>query len=352
MIITIDASRLATTQQPTGVEVYCQAIIKGLLRKSNAIIIYTFRIIPDLPQTSQKILSWSLKKFWSQFRLGLELLIHPPDVFFSPGYVIPFLALLNKKTKKIVTIHDVAFIHLPHSYSIFQRYFLKLTTHQAVKHADKIITPTQATKNDLIRHFNCPSKKIVVTYFGQQQSVISNQQSVNKKKQILYIGRIEDKKNISNLIKAFKIFHQQYPDYKLVLAGKPGVGFQSIKTLIQEHKFINYCGYISTKEKDYLLQTSSALVLLSKYEGFGFPLLEAFGYQLPVLASDIPVLREIGQSACLFVQPDNISEIAKKLESIIINKELRQQLIQAGQQRLQFFSWQECIDQTWQVLNS
>ncbi len=350
MIITIDASRLLTPK-PTGVELYCWAIIKGLLKKIDNLVLYTPRFIPDLPSDKQKILSWRVKKVWSQLRLGLELLICPPDVFFSPAYVIPFLALLNNKTKKIVTIHDVAFIYLPQSYGLFQRYFLKFTTHQAIKYAYKIIVPTQTTKNDLIEYFNCPEEKIKVTYFGYQRQISHRSSSlVNKKKQFLYIGRVENKKNISNLINAFKIFYQQHPDYKLILAGKPGKGFNKIKVLIDKYKFIDYRGYISAEEKDFLLKSSSALVLLSKYEGFGFPILEAFDYQLPVLAADIPVLREVGGEACLFAPPSDLSVIAKKMESIIINKELRQSLIQTGQERLLLFSWAHCIKQTQQIL--
>ncbi len=361
MLIAIDASRLTTTRQPTGVENYCQAVISGLLKQDAAgqIILYTPRPIPSLPHSRQKILSWPFSKLWSQLRLAWELLIHPPDVFFSPAYVIPFLALLNRKTKKVVTIHDVAFIHLPASYSFWQRYFLTLTTRQAVKHADKIIVPTQTTKNDLIKYFNCPAEKVKVIYLGYYNTP-ANQHSAHPKpagklkrqKQVLYLGRLEDKKNILQLIQAFALFHQKHPDYKLILAGKPGVGFKKIKPLIDQHTFIDYRGYINEATKNHLLQSSLALVLLSKYEGFGLPVLEAFANQLPVLASDIPVLREVAGQACLFAQPDDSFDIAKKLESIIINKELRQQLIDSGLQRLRLFDWQVCARQTWKILNN
>jgi glycosyltransferase involved in cell wall biosynthesis len=353
MLIGIDASRLITTRQPTGVETYCRAIISGLVKSvgGERLILYTPELIAGLPRTRQKILRWPLGKLWSQLRLGGELLFSPPNVFFSPGYVIPFLALLNKTIKKIVTIHDVAFVRLPASYSFAQRYFLKLTTRQAVKHADKIIVPTRATKHDLINYFNCPPDKIEVTYFGYKPRPVNIRPALTRKKQILYLGRLEDKKNIPQLIRAFKIFYQTHPAYRLILAGKPGIGFKGIQPLIARYKFIDYRGYVPAAEKQELLQNSTALVLLSKYEGFGFPLLEAFSYQLPVLASDIPVLREVGQSACLFAHPDNPSEIAKKLESIIINKELRQQLILAGQQRLKQFDWEACVKKTRRILN-
>jgi glycosyltransferase involved in cell wall biosynthesis len=366
--ISIDASRLITTDKPTGVEVYCENIIQGLLTKSNDLILYTPKLIHNLPKEKQKVLSWPAKFLWSQIRLALELLIHPPHVFFSPGYVLPFLVLLNRKTKKVVTIHDVAFVHLPESYSAPQKWFLKLTTRQAVKFAYKIIVPSQATKNDLVKYFNCRENKIEVTYFGLKENlsrgaqttgdskidashgILRSAQDKLPQKQILYIGRVEDKKNIGNLIKAFKIFNQKYPDYKLILAGKAGVGFANLKLQIANCKFIDYKGYINQQEKEQLLRESSCLVLVSKYEGFGFPLLEGFNYALPVLAADIPMLREIGQNACLYVKPDSIQDIAEGLEQIIGDNQLRQKLIQAGQLRLKDFSWQSCIEQTYQIL--
>lgn len=347
MPIAIDSSRLLT-KNPTGVEVYCQNIIKGLLVKSNDLILYTPRLIPDLPKKNQRILSWPFKKFWSQIRLGCELLIHPADVFFSPGYIIPFLALLNKKIKKIVTIHDLGFIYTPESYSFFQKWFLMLTTQQAVKYAHKIITPTKATKDDLIKYFNCPAEKVAVTYFGHRQELtVHRKQFYERKKQILFLGRIEEKKNINYLIKAFQIFYQKHPDYKLILAGKPGYGFKNIQYQISNSQ---YLGYISEEQKKQLLSESSCLAFISKHEGFGFPLLEAFSYDLPVLAADIAVLKEIGAAACLYANPNSIADIAQKLEKITTDQNLRQELIQRAKARLNDFDWQKCINKTWQAV--
>jgi glycosyltransferase involved in cell wall biosynthesis len=94
------------------------------------------------------------------------------------------------------------------------------------------------------------------------------------------------------------------------------------------------------------------LVLVSEYEGFGLPLLEAFSYNLPVLASNIPILKEVGQSACLFVDPKSPLDIAQGLEKITQDNGLRQDLITQGQLRLKDFSWQTCTDQTLKILNA
>ncbi len=350
MTITIDASRL-TTKKPTGVERYTKAIIKGLLEKDSSLLLFTPRLIDTLPRGVQKILAWPIKKLWSQLRLGFELIFNPPRVFFSPSYTIPFLALLNHKTKKIVTIHDIAFMHLPQSYSWTQRQFLKLTTRQSVKYAHKIITPTQATKNDLIKYFNCPAGKIEVTYFGADAHIFSSE-STSRKKQILYLGRIEDKKNIANLIDGFNVFNQKHTDYQLILAGKPGIGFDFLKAGIEKNKNINYLNYVDESKRQELLSQANCLVLVSKYEGFGLPLLEAFSFNLPTLASDIPVLREVGQDACFYVDPNSSQAIAQGLEKIIIHSNFRQTLVRAGKERLNFFSWQSCVDKTYSILKA
>ena len=97
------------------------------------------------------------------------------------------------------------------------------------------------------------------------------------------------------------------------------------------------------------MQESSCLVLISKHEGFGFPVLEAFSHNLPVLASDIPVLREIGQDGCLYANPKSPQDIAQKLEKITQDQNLRQNLIHQGQTRLENFDWQKCVEKTWQT---
>jgi len=166
---------------------------------------------------------------------------------------------------------------------------------------------------------------------------IATQNVTGRQKQILYIGRLEEKKNISNLIKAFEIFNKKYPEYKLILAGKAGYGFKSVKCQMSNVKCL---GYITDEKKYELLSESACLVLISKQEGFGFPILEGFDFKLPVLASDIPVLHEVGADACLYTNPVSAQDIALGLEKITQNDELRKDLVAKGSQRLKLFNWQ------------
>jgi len=167
------------------------------------------------------------------------------------------------------------------------------------------------------------------------------QETKNKKKQILYIGRIEAKKNIINLIKAFNIFNQKYSSYDLILAGKVDKDYVNKNIDLFNTSNIKLLGYISDKKKFRLLRESRCLAFLPFEEGFGIPILEAFDFNLPVVCSDIKVLRETGGEACIFVDAKNINQIAENLEKIISDKNLRNNLIEKGKQQLEKFSWQK-----------
>ena len=103
-------------------------------------------------------------------------------------------------------------------------------------------------------------------------------------------------------------------------------------------------GYISEEKKRELLFESAALVLVSKEEGFGFPILEAFDFGLPVVASDIPVLREIGGDACVYVNPCSPEDIARGLATVIVGADHELPIIQKGRERLKDFSWQKTAE--------
>lgn len=365
MFIAIDASRSIDSLQKTGVEVVSDEILKTInsqLTTNNAkIIYYTPEKISWLPAEKQKILEWPFKFLWTQIRLSLAIIKDQPNALFIPAHTIPWF----HPQKTFVIIHDVAFIKQPEiyskkhiaenspfallfkigtfiktlgEYSTTEFDYLKYSTEQAVKKSYKIFVPTAQVKQDLIQHFKANPEKIIVAPHGyttknRQSSVVSRQP------QILYIGRIEEKKNILNLAGAFQIFNQKHPEYTLVLAGKPGHNFENLKLKIKNLKFL---GYVTNEQKYKLLNESSCLTLISRDEGFGIPLLEGFDFNLPVLASNIPVLKEVGgSSACLYTDPYNPAQIADDLEKIIFDDKLRQELIKNGRDRLKEFDWQK-----------
>ena len=364
MALGIDASRSVKTIQKTGVELVSDELLKTISNQQPAIsnleiIYYTPSKIDWLPAENQRILRWPFKFLWTQIRLAWELIFHPPEKMFFPVHAMPFLLIASYQlgvTNYFRIIHDIAFKKQPKLYSFRQRMILNLDLSLAKKLCAKIFVPTQAVKDDLLKYTKTNPEKIIITPWGYT-SINNKQQTVNnRKKQILYIGRVEAKKNIEILIKGFQLFSQEHPDYQLILAGKideqfkknhnslfPSLGKRSGAGTI--HNSIELLGFVSEDKKQQLLGESAALVLVSKEEGFGFTLLEAFDFGLPVVASDISVLHEVGGDACEYVNPNSPEAIASGVEKIITDKNLSSKLITAGHERLKFFNWSKTTEQ-------
>jgi len=368
MKIGIDTSRY-TTETATGVEWYSYHIINGLISESlkheeTKVVLYSPREIniPKELEHPKKIIKKIIpaKRFWTLIKLSLEMRKNPPDVLFVPSHVLPLI----RPAYSVITIHDTAFKYLRKSYLPHQYFYLDWSTKYAVKKAGKIIVPSQATKEDLIKLYNCAPDKIEVVYHGYKEPKKIDIKEVpeslklfgfgeNQFPYIFFVGRLESKKNLSNLIKAFKIFSESKPEFRLVLAGKRGIGFERIfKTVKKLHleEQVIMPGYIDETEKAYLYKNCSMFAFPSLYEGFGLPILEAFSFGKPVLTSHVSCLPEIAKDAACYVDPFDPEDIARGLDKIIIDKDYSKKLIVSGKERLSHFSWEKSVKQTFDVL--
>ncbi len=359
MLIGVDASRSVSTIQKTGVEKVSDELLRQFVNFQNKevrFIFYTPQETGWLPHESQRILNWPFKFLWTQVCLAWELIFHPPDIMFFPVHAMPlclfFAHDVQKNTRYYKIIHDIAFKKQLQVYSFKQRMILNLDLWLAKKICTKIFVPSEAVKDDLLQHTKIKPEKIIVTHWGHKtlNNKFGIMNYVERKKQILYIGRVEEKKNITNLIKAFEIFHAKNSAYKLILAGKVDERFKMSNVEFpmsnqyqnsNEDSGVIFLNYVSEEKKHELLRESAVLVLVSKEEGFGIPLLEAFDFGLPVIASNIPALKEVGGEACLYVNPDFPEEIACGLDKIINQGKTQQALIMAGQERLKEFEWEK-----------
>ncbi|MCK4592119.1 glycosyltransferase family 4 protein [Candidatus Parcubacteria bacterium] len=359
MKIGIDASR-AFIEKKTGTEEYSYQLIKNLTKidiSPYQIFLYVknnSKIDFDLPKNFivKKI---CYNKLWTQFGLSLEMKKNTVDTLFVPSYSIPIIHPKNT----IVTIHGLEFKHYPESYSLKEKFFLELNTLISVKWSSKIIVPSESTKKDLIRFYGVESDKVKVVYHGtrimNQESRIKNQE--NHKFNILFIGRLEKRKNLVNLIKAFELFKKRYTlhvaRYTLILAGKEGFGFEEIKKAIQESPFskdIILKNYVTEKEKDELYKKADLSILPSFYEGFGLPVLEAMSYGVPVICSNTSSLPEIAGDAALLVDPNNIEEIAEAINRIFSDDNLKKEMDRKGFENVKRFSWKKCVKETLDTL--
>lgn len=363
MEIAIDASRYKA-DGATGVEWYSWHIINALRkefahRKSGDRLVLYSREPFSLSDAEVRVLE--AKRFWTVRALSREIQNNPPDVLFVPSHTLP----RHLPKRSVITIHDVAFRYLRKSYSFFQYHHLHGSTKFAVKHADKIIVPSVATAEDLSVFYNCPSEKIVQINHGFspppsagdkifEESEVFKYFKINPQmKYVLFVGRLESKKNLCRLVRAFSVFQKRHPDYKLVLAGKRGVGFQEILRTVRElnmgHSVI-MPGYITEEEKHALYKHCRVFAFCSLYEGFGLPILEAFYHGKPVLTSNLSSMPDVGKDAVLYVDPYDAACIAEKIEILAQGDDYVEELVNEGRERLKDFTWSEAAKKTLDTL--
>jgi glycosyltransferase involved in cell wall biosynthesis len=362
-MIYIDASRYGNTDKKTGVENYSYFLINELVKLMPDGITL---IAPKKNPLNVRQIIIPFPRLWTQIRLSFEIIINKKiDNLFVPSHVLPLIC----PKKSAITIHDVAWRRLPESYGLFSKWYLEWTTEFAVRHAEKIIVPSETTKNDLIDFYKAEHQKIHVIPLGFQpprhsadengtEEVIGKWKSdctaggLKIKNYFLYVGRIEHKKNTDTLIKAFSLFAENNADIKLALAGFPGKGGAEIINSIPDSvkNRIIITGYVSEKEKDALMKNALCFVFPSRYEGFGLPLLEAMSAGLPIIASKIPAFYEIAKENALFFNPSDAKELAGLMNKIATDKNIARLITARHTDTLKKYSWEKCARKTLDIL--
>ena len=355
MRIGLEATR-ANKKMKTGTEWYAWHLLqqfKKIDTPHKFVVYYNEDLEPELKSAPDgftfKKLPFNFKKGWTHIKLSKELITNPVDKFFATNAVPLFT-----KGEVIVTIHDLGFLRNPKLYHPLERIYQKLSHKLAIAKADKIITISETTKQDIIRFFPKAKDKIKVIHLGfnkESFKVLSEREKheVRDKLElpdnyILYIGRLETKKNIQNLIKAYKKSKRQWP---LVLAGRPGnYGYDEIQKLAKGEDDIILLGYVSQKNYEKLIGAASLFVLPSKFEGFGIPLLEAMASGVPIACSNIPTCKEVAKDCALFFDPNKVEDIQEKIDRLVEDKHLKQILTYKGIDRAKQFSWGKCARET------
>ena len=225
--------------------------------------------------------------------------------------------------------------------------------------AKTVIAVSNNTKKDLMRLYKVPEGKIEVIYEGvNQEFPISNFQfptkSQIKEHHLLFIGRLEKRKNIEGIVSAFEILKEKHKIlHKLILAGKFGYGAESIKNKIEHSKHkadIILPGFVKDEEKGELIKNADAFLFPTFYEGFGLPILEAQNMGVPVVTSNISSLPEVGGDSVLYTDPYKPESIADAAFRLISDKGLKDDIVGKGHENVKRFSWKKCADETARIL--
>ncbi len=392
MIIGIDASR-ANIRERTGTEQYSFQIIRHLtsIDRDHRYVLYVNAApLEELrslgPHVTVRVLNWAPRLLWSQLRLSWEMLVHPPDVLFVPAHTIPIIH--PKRT--VTTVHDIGFernvalygnrqiggrgligmlLNIAVRIVTFGRYsnseldYHRWSARFAASHASHLLTDSEFTKRDIIEHYHVDPSHISVVYLGFDASVYRRPSAEITERTLsqhgvtapylVFVGRLEKKKNILALIEAFDTAKKLIPTLSLVLIGKAGLGWEEAETYLREHdleRSVNVLGWQPNETAIALIAGATAMVFLSEFEGFGLPLLESFAIGTPVIASDRGSIPEVGGNAALMVDPHDAASVARVIYSVHTDPSLRNKLINLGRERTQKFSWDTAARQTLAVL--
>lgn len=292
-------------------------------------------------------------------RYSLLNFVNRFDVVHGPDFKIPFA---NAK-KKVVNIHDLAsFINN----GFMSKDFAELTKKKvltSIKKADRILTISNAIKNQLESEYPETKDKITNIYLGVDKNIrnvsnVEKRESARKKYNlpdsfILFVGNLETRKNILTLLKAFsKLIHEQGFNHQLVLVGKPGFGFELINNFIEENNLfdrIKLIGWVDEGDLYTIYSLADLFVFPSFYEGFGLPIIEAMKCKLPVLLSDIPTNHEIAQNAANYFQTSDEDDLARQILKLLNDSQRKDELIEKGYERSLFFNWRKTATETLSV---
>ncbi len=364
MHIGIDGSR-AFLKRRTGIEEYAYQVIASLRSelRSEEVTLY---IRGDQSVSFEVPKNWRIKKlralrFWTQVRLSLEMLLSPPDVLFVPAHIVP---LIHPK-RTVVTIHGLEYEIFKDSYSFLARLYMRYSIRFSCKAASRIVAVSESTKRDLMRLYGIRGNKIEVIYEGISASLIDQPLPVTphsaflgegtreaKKPYLLFIGRLEERKNIVRIIKMFEILKREHGiPHTLKLAGKPGFGYGKIQEALRGGgREIEELGYVHEEEKGDLMKNADIFLFPTLYEGFGLPVLEAQALGVPVITSLTSSLPEIAGGGALFVDPLRPTDMAEKTWRLISEKVLRDDIIAKGHENARRFSWERCAESLSRVL--
>ncbi len=297
-----------------------------------------------------------LRLVWEQSMLPLMARRYALDLLHSPVFVAP-LAL---PCASVVTILDMTWFSLPEQHTRTKGAYFRSMIPRSIRRATRVLAISEATRQDIISVIGTPAKRVTVTHLGVDLDRFrpdAAQSRIGEIKarygihqpSVLFVGKLEPRKNLPVLIEAFSSIAQEFPEHQLVLAGNPGWDYETIyeaatRTPCAER--IRFTGFVGEDDLPMLYAGADLFVYPSSYEGFGFPVLEAMACGAPVITSDVSSLPEVAGDAGLLIDPRDVDALAMAMRRVLADSELRQQMRARGLEQARRFTWEETAQHT------
>lgn len=325
------------TQKLTGVQRFAIEVSKLLrIAMPSVVFVAPANIIhQDIAQQLQvKIIGKHTGVIWEQYDLPRFLNKNRKPLLVNFCNAAPLLY-----HNQIATIHDMAFMVNPDWFSKNFVRFYKFLIPRIAQRAKFILTVSEFSKREILKYLSVDAQKIGVVHNSiTHLPVASLAQTESYGKYVLVVGSIDKRKNIKKLIEAFKLIPDK--ELKLLIAGDISSIFNYGEGDLNINEQMFLLGRVSDEQLCYLYKNALMFVYPSLYEGFGIPPLEAMNYQCPTIVSDIPSLREVCGIGSLYVNPDDVNDIAEKIILLANDEFLRNQLNERASVNLKKYSWQ------------
>lgn len=346
--------RSCLTRTYTGIGRYTANLLKGLsqIDSGNHYYLYVRKSPFNFKKKAPSVAAPNFIVKSDLFNRGLKKTLGPIDIYHSPS---PDKLDIDCD-KIIVTVHDLIYKTYPRGHT---RETIQTTEEQfqhIVKKASKIICCSKSTMNDLKRFFSVSQERLALVYESIDRDYFSPLREDEQEQArevirtkgikgpfILFVGTIEPRKNLDNLLRAY-FFLREKKQFtgQLVVAGAQGWLSEGISKLVDQLKLrdhVVFLGYVANELLRYLYNQTEVFVFPSFYEGFGFPILEAFHCAAAVVTSNVSSCPEIASDAALLVDPRSPQAIAEGIAKIIDDKNLKAQLKQKALKRAAAFSF-------------
>lgn len=287
-------------------------------------------------------LSRKLPAYWRSFGITGELIQQQVDIFHGLSNELPLTIHKAKAVKKIVTIHDVIFLKHKDQYSAIDRQIYDYKTRYAARNADRIATISEETKQDLVRFYNIPDKKIEVIQPSCSPSFYKEVSFAEKEKvkakyklpasYILNVSSFFTRKNHRAIVEALDKIKDK-TDAHVVFIGGQGNIKEEIVALIREKNLDNRIHLLSgvgNEDMPAIYQQAAAFVYPSYYEGFGIPILEALYSRIPVITTHGGCFEEVGGKKTIYIDPSDYNQLSEMILHVLTDENLRSAMIDEG----------------------
>jgi glycosyltransferase involved in cell wall biosynthesis len=352
----------ACTPSRTGVGYYAEHLVDALIETRRAgdevILLSNQQPAPELSirwASRVRIRGPLVRVAWMQAEAPRLLAETRADVAVFPNYVVP----LASPCPTVVIVHDLAILRSPQHFTLRKRLFHRAMLRPSVAAASVVGTVSEASQKDIVALLGVPRERTAVFPAAAHPSCRpATQEEVTavrtrhglRRPYLLTVGTLEPRKNLPTLLRAFDRLGPALHDHDLVIVGARGWLDRQLVQQIQRRAGsgrVHWLGYVPVSELAALYTGADLFVLASTWEGFGLPVLEAMACGAPVIASDIPALREVGGGAARFVPPNDAGLLAQAILQALSAPGALADARAAGRARAAEFSWERAAEAVW-----